>query len=203
MGIHAKPPAIGQVDPAIVVQHGRIKRNETLQRASIRIMYISVVFKFSRGSIAYGHADGSVKAVISPTGQIVIQVEPTIFSLNHIRSIHILPLITVMCALLSTVNRSLTTPITQIIDWCRPALIVQQTKTLTALGIVAAVQIDPVTKHMGFTVWDIGIQREERIEYLFFHIDTPLSVLSCSFIHIRTRTSLLCNKITCVWPFSY
>lgn len=108
-----------------------------------------------------------------------------------------------MYALLSTVNRSLTTPITQIIDWCRPALIVQQAKTLTALGIVAAVQIDPVTKHMGFTVWDIGIQREERIEYLFFHIDTPLSVLSCSFIHFWTRTSLLCNKITCVWPFSH
>ena len=137
----------------IVNEHARIEQVHLSLflsvRRTVRPLYITVKFIFSRRRITHGN--GSYRQTV----KFVIQIIPAVCSLYHIRRAHVHISLSVFRILACTVNDAFIPPIGQVTDRSRPAYIIIYAEIRPVEPIVASVHIYPFSEYSRFTVGNV------------------------------------------------
>ena len=78
---------------------------------------------------------------------------------NRRMGVQILPFLAVMRALFCAVNRPFTAPVAQNVYRGRLTFIVRHTVMLPTLLVMAAVQVNSVSKNVGFAIGNVHVRR--------------------------------------------
>ena len=157
-----------QPHPTVVIRQNRGIKGKTVGFLfsigyAVGVMYNPVEFIFPGRGVADRHLDVILE------GQAVVKIVSAVMPPGYIRGEHDFFPASFRPCLLFPINHTFIAPVGKIRHRCGPAYVIILTVLPSVKSIMASVDVDAITEHMGFPVGHILPKRQIRVVYLIFH----------------------------------